>query len=356
MVAINFPGSLLGPSQVIGVAVQPDGKIVAAISNSNADANPLFILGRLNPNGSLDTTFGSADTVETQIGSFGVADSVFALQPDGKILLAGGGAMARYDATGQLDDSFGTGGVVAILAEPSAMAVQLDSKILIGTGASVPGNLATPPGLGFAFLSPAGAISRYNTNGSIDSSFRIPGQAASVAVPAAIAVQSDGVCVSTCKILVAGATATANGAGPGEGISLGFGLVRFASNGSIDTTFGRRGGVLTSFTPTERVAAAFALALEKNGDIIAAGTAGQAPAGATVTQADFALSRYTPVGAIDTSFGSGGKVTTAFGANEAGIYALALQSDGKIVAAGSSQQNPQGGQVGGLVVARYLPQ
>ena len=75
-----------------------------------------------------------------------------------------------------------------------------------------------------------------------------------------------------------------------------------------------------------------------------------------MTQADFALSRYTPVGAIDTSFGSGGKVTTAFGANEAGIYALALQSDGKIVAAGSSQQNPQGGQVGGLVVARYLPQ
>src|SRR6516164_9844681 len=144
MVAINFPGSLLGPSQVIGVAVQPDGKIVAAISNSNADANPLFILARFNPNGSLDTTFGSADTVETQIGSFGVADSVFALQPDGKILLAGGGAMARYDATGQLDDSFGTGGVVAILAEPSAMAVQLDGKILIGTGASVPGNLAMP--------------------------------------------------------------------------------------------------------------------------------------------------------------------------------------------------------------------
>lgn len=96
--------------------------------------------------------------------------------------------------------------------------------------------------------------------------------------------------------------------------------------------------------------------LQKNGDIIAAGTAGQPGSATVVTQADFALARYATAGALDTTFGSGGKVTTAFGANQAGIYALALQSDGKIVALGSSLEGSAGGQVAGLVVARYLAQ
>jgi uncharacterized delta-60 repeat protein len=357
MVTINFPGSNLGATQVIGVAIQPDGKIVAGISNANADATPLFILARLNVNASLDTTFGSAGIVETQIGSFGKAASVFSLQLDGKILLAGNGGMARYDTDGQLDDTFGSGGVVAIGGSPTAIALQPDGKILIAAGGSPPGNASSAPGLAFAFASVAGAISRYNTNGSIDASFGISGQAASLAVAAAIAVQSDGVCVSTCKLLVAGPIVSSLSIDGGNGI--GFGLVRYSSNGSLDTSFGKHGGVITSFTPIEPLAAAFALALQSNGDIIAAGTTGQPPGGSAsnfMSQADFALARYTSSGAMDTTFGSGGRVTTAFGANEAGIYALALQSDGKIVAAGSSQQNPFGGQVGGFVVARYLAQ
>ena len=59
MVTINYPGSNNGPSQVVGVAIQPDGKIVAGISNANA--NPLFVLARLNVNGSLDTAFCGAE-------------------------------------------------------------------------------------------------------------------------------------------------------------------------------------------------------------------------------------------------------------------------------------------------------
>jgi len=99
MVTINFTGSDEGPSPVIGITIQSDSKIVAGISNLNADVNPLFILACLTADGSLDTTFRPAGIVETQIGSVGVAASVLALQSDGKILLAGSSAIARYNAT-----------------------------------------------------------------------------------------------------------------------------------------------------------------------------------------------------------------------------------------------------------------
>ena len=349
MVTINFPGSNEGPSLVIGIAIQSDSKIVAGISNLNADANPLFILARLNADGSLDTTFGTAGVVETQIGSVGIAASVLALQSDGKILLAGSSAMARYNSTGQLDSTFGSSGIAAIAAaSPTAMALQPDGKILIAAGGAAPASLA-PPVVGLA--APAGAIARYNSNGRIDTTFGISGQAASVAAASAIAVQIAGGCLSTCRILVAGTVVSALRIDVGN--DTGFGLVRYTSNGSVDTSFGRRGGVITGFSPAKPLASAFALVQQTNGDIVAAGLAGQA----TAAQGDdFALARYKSSGVIDTTFGSSGKVTTAFGTNAAVIYALALQSDGKIVAAGLSLQSPQGGQVGGLVVARYLVQ
>jgi uncharacterized delta-60 repeat protein len=349
-VTINFPGSNEGPSQVIGVAIQPDGKIVAGISNLNADANPLFILARLNPDGSLDTSFGSGGVIETQIGPFGsAAASVLALQSDGKILLAGSRAMARYNTTGQLDSTFGSGGIAAIAAaSPTAMALQPDGKILIAAGGALPASL-TAPVVGLA--SPAGVISRYSTSGNIDTTFGISGQAASVAAASAIVVQIAAGCVSTCKILVAGTVVSSLSVNGGN--DTGFGLVRYSSNGNIDTSFGKRGGVITGFAPVKTLASAYALVLQTNGDIVAAGLAGQASG----TQGDdFALARYSGSGVIDTTFGSSGRVTTAFGTNAAAIYGLAVQSDGKIVAAGLSLQSGQSGQVGGLVVARYLGQ
>jgi uncharacterized delta-60 repeat protein len=129
-VSISFPGDIFDGAQIIGLAVQGDGKIVAGISNFNQGFGPMFILARLNVNGSLDTAFGSGGIVETQVGpsggSFGAVASVLALQPDGKILLAGqnseptgaSGAIARYDTNGQLDDTFGSGGIAAPLLQP----------------------------------------------------------------------------------------------------------------------------------------------------------------------------------------------------------------------------------------------
>jgi uncharacterized delta-60 repeat protein len=351
-VTISFPGSNDGPSQVVGVAVQSDGKILAAISNSSADNSPLFILARLDTNGSLDTAFGTAGIVETTINPpFGATLDVMALQPNGKILLAGASAMARYDTSGQLDTTFGTGGIATILAiTPTAIALQPDGKILIADGGNSTAGIQ-PFGPGFA--SPGGTISRYKTNGAIDATFGIFGQAASVAAISAITVEIQNGCVSTCNILVAG-TAFGDTGNPG------FGLVRFKSSGTIDTTFGTKGGVITSFSPsnsgfTDHLASAFAVVLQANGDIVAAGAAGP-PSGATAAASAFALARYSGTGVLDPTFGSSGEVTTLFGNNTAAIYALALQSNGDIVAVGSSQHNVQGNQTGGIVVARYLAQ
>jgi uncharacterized delta-60 repeat protein len=173
----------------------------------------------------------------------------------------------------------------------------------------VPGIQAGPPGLQFAFPSSAGVVTRYSTNGSLDTSLGISGEAASVAVPTAIAVQTNGTCVSTCKIVVAAPIAAIDSVGQGGSSSLGFGLTRFTSLGNVDTTFGRNGGVITTFTTIDRLAANFALVLQKNGDIIVAGTTGQSHFGVSVTQADFALARYTANGALDTTLGSGGRLT-----------------------------------------------
>jgi uncharacterized delta-60 repeat protein len=343
-----------GQCQVVGLAIQTDGKIIVGISNLNQGFGPLFILARLNVNGSLDTTFGSAGVVETQIGSFGAAASVLALQPDGKILLAGEGAMARYNTNGQLDGSFGSGGIATILlTSPTAIALQPDGKILLAAGGSVVGFSEPPPGV--ALAQAAGFISRYNTNGSLDTSFGISGEVASVAVAGAIAVQTEGGCFSDCEILIGGTVDSLNS---NNGNSIGFGVVRYNSNGSVDTTFGEGGAVTTTFAPTEPAATLFAVAVQANGGIVAAGSAGQFAAAGFVTQADLALARYSSTGAPDTTFGSGGQASTAFGTNQAAIYGLALQNDGKIVVVGTSLKNAQipGGQTGGIVVARYLAQ
>lgn len=344
MVTINVPGALGGGVQVIGVAIQPDGKIVAGISTANSDGEESFSLARLNANGSLDTTFGSSGIVTSLPFGQGRSPTVLALQPDGKILLAGDGIMARYNPTGQLDSTFGSSGLALLAAQSvTAIALQPNGQILIAGGGPARG--AFPPSV--QTLSVAGLIARYNPNGSLDTTFGSSGQAASVAAASAIVVQVDG------RIVVAGSINSRLVAPPAPN-DTGFGLVRYNPNGSIDTTFGRRGAVITDFGKSAPLAETFALALQSDGEIIAAGVAGQFPGISRSTPSSFALARYTNAGPLDTSFGSGGKVTTAFGSNTALISAMVLQSDGKIVVAGNSGTAVQQNFVNNIAVARYL--
>ncbi len=310
----------------VGLAIQSDGKIVVSATGIPARGQ----VGRFNPNGSPDTTFGTAG-----VASLSMTAGLLVLQTDGRIIVtgasAGNASMARLQSNGQLDTSFGTNGQAPLAAGAGSITLQADGKILIGSGAFAAAAVLNP-------ANGAGAVARYNTNGSLDKSFGISGLAASIVAPSALAVQSDG------KILAAGSNVSQLALSGNVG---GFGLVRLNSNGSVDTTLGTRGGVTTAF-PGASLTDAFAVILQSNGDIVAAGEAGNA-ATSQLTES-FALARYLGTGKLDSTFGTGGLVTTNFGNTAAAfITSLVLQSDGKIVAAGSNAGNT-------VEVARYLGQ
>ena len=231
----------------------------------------------------------------------------------------------RFDSHGQLDTTFGSGGEAILLTAANAIALQLNGQILV-VSAALPG------------------VTLYNANATVAKTFGISSQAASVASPSTVAVQGDG------RILAAG-TITTGLASPTifTGNPTGFGLVRFNTDGSIDTTFGLHGGTITGF-PQENLGRVFSMALQLDGDIVAGGQAGKS--GGNGTASSFALARYLSTGQLDNTFGTGGRVTTSFGStNVAFISGIVLQTDGKIVAAGTS-----GDAVGDFAVARYLGQ
>ena len=342
---------------VFGIAIQPDGKIVAGAEGFEGGS-----VGRFNSDGSVDTTFGNGGfAVSKSLNSGPGILSAIALQADGKILVTGAGLLGRYTSTGQLDPAFGSGGggiapLNSVIA--TAIAVQPDGKILVTTGTGAPSELLASPG----FPSPqAGAIARYNTDGSLDTTFGVSGQASCVASAAAMAIQSNG------KIVVAGTIPSVlMTLLESDGITVvnnqtGFGLVRYNANGSVDTSFnpgggiGSGGGVITGFGNNFPAGSAFALAIQSNGEIVVAGQAGNGNGG--YNSSSFVLARYTTTGHLDTNFGSNGIAITPIGQGHISfVSALVLQSDGKIVAAGNYAPPAGGDYVNNFAVARYLAQ
>src|SRR5215831_269955 len=216
--------------------------------------------------------------------------------------------------SGTLDTSFGTGGKVTtdIARSPDgaiAIVRQPDEKYVVAGNSYINGH--------FDFV-----LARYNSNGALDTTFGTGGKVitnlAGVSAQAySVAVQRDG------KIVVAGG-ANVNG-------GYDFALVRYNSNGTLDASFGTHGQVFTDFGTAQQgfsFAQAFALALQPDGKIV---LEGQAYLGQDY---DFALARYNINGTLDTSFGSGGRVITAFATPNAGANSVALQPDGMIVAGG----------------------
>jgi uncharacterized delta-60 repeat protein len=131
----------------------------------------------------------------------------------------------------------------------------------------------------------------------------------------------------------------------GESSNTDFALARYNSDGTPDTTFGSGGQVMTDFVGVEDDA--FSVLIQPDGKIVAVGSAND-----PVTNYDFAAARYLSNGALDTTFGAGGKVRTDFGdQNFDRARSAALQTDGKIVAAGFAISH--GGGVQNFAVARY---
>lgn len=240
-------------------------------------------------------------------------------------------------APGGLDPTFGIGGRVTTDFNLStdianAVAVQPDGKIVVG-GFTYTNN---------DFSGEDFALARYNTDGSLDTSFGtngrvttdFPGLAAEIG---AIVVQPDG------KILVAGA------AFPLFAFLGNFELARYNPDGSLDAGFGD-GGIVTTVFP--HGSAASALALQPDGKIIAAGTDFVNFSSEASSDTDFAIARYEPDGTPDFSFGSGGQVTTDFERLNDDAFAVLLRTDGRIIAVGSSRGRLSDYD---FAVARYLP-
>lgn len=302
------------------IALQADGKIVVAGNDgSSVSDTPAgqFTLIRYRSNGSLDPTFDTDGKVVTQMGQWSFANAI-AIQPDNKIVVAGeaaiagegynsGFALARYRSNGSLDPGFGNGGKVTTdfnndyLDSAYAMAIQADGKIVL---------------VGYTYTDDQDynfALARYKGNGGLDPDFGSGGKVTTdfdghSDSAHAVALQVNG------RIVVAGAS---NGD---------FILVRYRSNGNLDTGFGSGGKVITDFDGGDN--SAQGIAIQADGKIVVAG----------MSNNRFALARYTISGSLDPTFGSGGKVVTSFSGNT-GAYAVVLQPDGRIIVAGEGNND-----------------
>jgi len=155
-------------------------------------------------------------------------------------------------------------------------------------------------------------------SGQLDTSFGFKGKVTTRIGAASnvsgIALQPDG------KVLVVG-SALIDGRSD-------FALARYRGNGSLDTSFGRTGRVVTSIGSRDL---AFAVAVQRDGKIVVAGASDNGQ------RIEIAVARYTANGSLDSSFGSDGVVTTAPGDAYSAANAITIQSDGKIVVAGSTE-------------------
>jgi len=315
------------------LALQPDGKLVVSGYCSNS-SNYDFCLARYLPSGALDTSFNTTGKLITSIGVGGGFAGDLARQADGKLVVAGvcsNGAnndfcLARYLANGALDPSFNTTGKVITAIGPdydnaSAVALQPDGKIVVA-GACFNGSNGD---FCLARYLPSGALdTTFNTTGNVIAAIGSDQDAAY-----ALALQPDG------KIVVAGACWNGN--------SNDFCLARYLPSGALDTSFNTTGTAITHIVSGNSVATA--VALQPDGKIVAAGHCSNG------SNHDFCLARYLASGALDTSFNTTGKVITAIGLIDDDATALALQPDGKIVAAGSCWN----GSSNDFCLARYLP-
>ncbi len=271
----NSGGSGVSGYYVASLAVQPDGKIIAAgsgITGYNGSSN--FGIFRLNADGSLDNSFVSGFP-EVQINQI-------ALQPDGKIVVAKGNGIARMNADGSLDGQFITATGFNTIEAINSVGLQNDGKILFAGGFVAFNEV------------PRAGLARLNADGTLDMKFAPPPTLyAKFIFP-----------LSNGQFLVAGFNESTSGYGKA--------LVRLNQDGSVDTEFGG-----LSDNTAEHIT------MQPDGKILLSGSFGQvAPGHDTI-----GIARYDAAGNVDQSFSS--SLTTY-----AAITAMKPQADGKIIVAG----------------------
>ena len=311
-------GTVMGVAT--SIAIDNAGKIVVAGYTQDGASFSLAV-ARYNIDGTLDTSFGTGGKLTTSVGvgltyAFGVV-----IDSNGKIVVAGSSENAlneditvvRYLSNGDLDTTFSADGIVTTSGisgdsdQARALAIDANGKIVIAGHSS--------NGVDYDF-----AAARYNIDGTLDTSFGTGGIVTTpVGVGAdigqSLAIDNSG------KIIVAGYSY--------NGVDYDFAVVRYLSNGTLDSSFGTGGKVTTAIGTESEIA--FDVAIDGNGKIVVVGYS------VIALTEDIAVVRYNSNGTLDSSFGTGGKLTTDIGGGSDTARSVTIDSNGKIVVVGSSQ-------------------
>jgi uncharacterized delta-60 repeat protein/LPXTG-motif cell wall-anchored protein len=269
--------------------------------------------------GALDTTFGTGGKATTDIGGGQDMGNSTALQSDGKIIVAGSSGDDFAVVRYNTDGSLDTS-----FDTDGKATTDINGGIDSGQSVAIQSNgKIIVVGQGRSGLNQNFAVVRYNTDGSLDTSFDTDGKVttdignSSSDIANAVVIQGDG------NIVVAGES------------SSDFAVVRYTTTGALDTTFDTDGKATTDIG-TSSLDSGSAVAIQSDSKIVVAGT----------SSSDFAVARYTTTGALDTTFDTDGKATTDIGTSTSDTgSSAAIQSDGKIVVAGKSASD--------FAVARY---
>jgi uncharacterized delta-60 repeat protein len=297
--------------------------------------------------GALDPEFSGDGVVTTQLGTRSSFVTAIAIQPDGRIIAAGTSngsktdrdfTLVRYRNDGTLDNTFGSGGKVATAMGKksesiNALALQTDGKIIAAGGVDLYNGPSYPFDSNTAF-----ALARYNINGTLDTSFGNRGKVIHDWNPNEddgirdIALLPDG------RFVVVGVIGDSQRANPGNNLL----VARYTAAGSLDASFGAGGRVMIDLGGDDN---AFGLKVQPDGKLVIAGFTN------IHGTYDFMVLRLNSNATSDTSFGNNGVVLTDVviegESKENRAYDVQLQTDGKIVVAGSNYA------YGGSVIARY---
>jgi uncharacterized delta-60 repeat protein len=329
----TFAGIAFDP---FGFAVHKNGDIlVAGVATTKSGRNE-FGLARYTATGVLDTTFGTNGLVTTKVGVRSDAPSALLLQPNGQIVMGGfevaegniPGMMSlvRYNANGTLDTTFGKGGIslasVTFLG-PETLAL-LSNGDYLGVGQNASGN--------------TGIVAEFSSKGvllsKVTSAKVVAALSSSQSAVPNVMFQSPTVFQPNGHYVVATTSCTFHSECRGTK----FAMNRFLETGKTDTTFDSN---VSSFDPRQTTSVAQAVALQANGQIVVGGLINQ---DAPIVGG---LVRLDSNGELDTTFGT----VDSFGVccsvmSDQTFSGLLIQTDGKIVAIG--------GLDGDLAVARYL--
>lgn len=315
-----------------GVALQSDGKIVISgyCPESNfSSADNQFSVIRLNSNGTLDTTYGSNGILRFGFGSDNCVANAMTIQPDNKVVIVGYSktssteedfAIARVNIDGTLDTDFSNDGKLIVSLETydraQAVTIQNDGKILVGGDAN--GKIG---------------LVRITEFGNLDSTFGTGGKVLTD-LPSGSEELVSIKTLSNGKIV---------GGGTRFNSQYNLLLIRYNTDGTLDTTFGNSGNTTIDLDNTSEDLAKN-LEIQNDGKII---LVGDCYSGGTFY---FAVTRCTADGIIDSSFsGDGIQLTTM---NSADANAVKIQNDGKIIVGGGNFLG--GGNSGNFAIARYL--